>query len=355
MRIVFKIGSNLLQTEEGDIDLNFLSRLGEGIKKLKNLGDEVVLVSSGAVLSGAKRLGLKEKPSDLTLKQALSAVGQAYLMHLYDVVFSNYGLKVGQILLTRDVFQRKNEDRFRNAQRTLTKLLELGIVPIVNENDAVAVSELVFGDNDFLAVYVAFMVNADLLVIFSSAGGLRNERNEIVKEVESVEKAFRFVKGTGTSFGTGGMRSKLEATRLATTLNIPVIITGKEEDIPGLRELKTKGTFFKPSRRKLRNALKVLATMEEPKGIVVIDRGAVEAIRKGKSLLPAGVVKVEGVFGRGDAVSILNEEGLIIGKGKVNFSSEELEKIKGMKTKEVRELLGTSKDEVIHRDNMVVF
>ncbi|NPB08690.1 MAG: glutamate 5-kinase [Aquificae bacterium] len=355
MRIVFKIGSNLLQTEEGDIDLNFLSRLGEGIKKLRNYGDEVVVVSSGAVLSGAKRLGLKEKPSDLTLKQALSAVGQAYLMHLYDVVFSNYGLKVGQILLTRDVFQRKNEDRFRNAQRTLTRLLELGIVPIVNENDAVAVSELVFGDNDFLAVYVAFMVNADLLVIFSSAGGLRNDRDEVVREVEKVEEAFKFVRGTGTSFGTGGMRSKLEATRLATTLNIPVIITGKEENIPQLRKFKTKGTFFKPSRRKLRNALKVLATMEEPKGIVVVDRGAAEAIRRGKSLLPAGVVKVEGVFSRGDVVSIFNEEGLIIGKGKVNFSSEELEKIKGMKTKEVRNLLGTSKDEVIHRDNMVVF
>lgn len=355
MRIVFKIGSNLLETEEGDIDLQFLSKLAENIKKLKKLGDDVCIVSSGAVLAGAKKLKIKEKPKDLILKQALSAVGQAYLMHIYDTIFSNYGLIVSQVLLTRDIFKKNNEDRFTNAKNTLNKLLELGIIPIINENDAVAVNELVFGDNDFLAVYVAFMIGADLLVIFSSAGGLRDEEGRIIPSVERVDEAFRFVKGTGTSFGTGGMRSKLEATRLATTLNIPVIITGKEEDILKLRELKTKGTFFKPSQRKLRNALKVIATLEEPKGQVIIDKGAEEALKRGKSLLPAGVVKVEGVFKRGDVVSIVNEDGLIIGKGKVNFSSEELNKIKGLKTKEVRELLKTSKDEVIHRDNMVIF
>lgn len=355
MRIVFKIGSNLLETEEGDIDLRFLSELADGIKKLRKLGDEVCIVSSGAVLSGAKKLNIKEKPKDLVLKQALSAVGQAYLMHIYDTIFSNYGLIVSQVLLTKDIFSKDNEDRFVNAKNTLEKLLELGIIPVINENDAVAVNELVFGDNDFLAVYVSFMIGADLLVIFSSAGGLRDEEGKIIPVVEEVEKAFKFVQGTGTSFGTGGMRSKLEATRLATTLNIPVIITGKGEDILGLRELKTKGTLFKPANRKLRNALKVIATLEEPKGQIVVDKGAEEALKKGKSLLPAGIVKVEGVFKRGDVVSILNEEGLIIGKGKVNFSSEEIERIKGMKTKEVREVLKTSKDEVIHRDNMVVF
>ncbi len=355
MRIVFKIGSNLLETDDGDIDLHFLSKLAESLKKLKKLGDKVCIVSSGAVLSGAKKLNIKEKPKDLVLKQALSAVGQAYLMHIYDTIFSNYGLIVSQVLLTKDIFSKKNEDRFINAKNTLEKLLELGIIPIINENDAVAVNELVFGDNDFLAVYVSFMIGADLLVIFSSAGGLRDDKGKIIPVVEKVEEAFKFVKGTGTSFGTGGMRSKLEATRLATTLNIPVIITGKEENILGLRELKTKGTLFKPSKRKLRNALKVIATLEEPKGQIIVDRGAEEALKKGKSLLPAGVVKVEGVFKKGDIVSILNEEGLIIGKGKVNFSSEEIDRIKGLKTKEVRELLKTSKDEVIHRDNMVIF
>ncbi|NPA32247.1 MAG: glutamate 5-kinase, partial [Aquificae bacterium] len=336
MRIVFKIGSNLLQTDDGDIDLTFISRLGEGVKKLRKEGCEVLIVSSGAVLSGAKKLGLSKKPEDLILKQALSAVGQAYLMHIYDTVFSNYDLTVGQVLLTKDVFSSKRRDRFTNAKNTLEKLLELGIVPVINENDAVAVSELVFGDNDFLAVYVAFMVGADLLVIFSSAGGLRDEEERVIPLVENVEEAFRFVKGTGTSFGTGGMRSKLEATRLATALNIPVIITGKEEDIPSLKDKRTKGTLFMPSRRKLRNALKVIATLEEPKGIIVIDDGAVRALKSGKSLLPAGVVKVEGSFGRGDVVSITDERGLIIGKGKVNFSSEELKLIKGKKTSEVR-------------------
>ncbi|NPB06304.1 MAG: glutamate 5-kinase [Aquificae bacterium] len=355
MRLVFKIGSNLLQTPEGDIDLRFVAYLAEGIKRLKNRGHEVVVVSSGAVLSGAKKLGLKKKPEDLVLKQALSAVGQAYLMHLYDVVFSNYGLTVGQVLLTRDVFKKENEDRFVNAKNTLEKLLGLGIVPVVNENDAVAVSELVFGDNDFLAVYVAFMLGADLLVIFSTAGGLRDEEGRVIPTVERVEEAFKFVKGTGTSFGTGGMRSKLEATRLATALNLPVIITGKEEDLEQLVELKTKGTLFKPSGRKLRNALKVIATLEEPKGMVVVDAGAAEALKKGKSLLPAGVLRVEGSFKRGDVVSVVREDGLIIGKGRVNFSSEELKKIKGLKTHEVRKLLKTSKDEVVHRDHLVVF
>lgn len=355
MRIVFKIGSNLLETDEGDIDLGFLSKLAEGIKKFHNLGDEVLIVSSGAVLSGAKKLGVKEKPKNLTLKQALASVGQSYLMHLYDTIFSNYGLKVGQVLLTKDVFSKEKEERFKNARSTLEKLLELRVVPVINENDAVAVEELVFGDNDFLAVYVSFMVNADLLVIFSSAGGLKDEKDQVIPVVEDIEKVFKYVRGTGTSFGTGGMRSKLEATRLATTLNIPVIITGKDEDILSLRELKTKGTLFKPSKRKLRNALKVIATLEEPKGIIVIDRGAQEALKAGKSLLPAGVVSVQGNFRKGEIVSIQNEEGLIIGKGKVNFSSEEIEKIKGLKTRDVRELLKTTKDEVIHRDNMVIF
>ncbi|GAB6066617.1 glutamate 5-kinase [Aquifex pyrophilus] len=355
MRIVLKIGSNLLETPEGDIDLRFLSKLAEEIKRLKGKGYEFLIVSSGAVLSGAKKLGIREKPRDLITKQALSAVGQAYLMHLYDTVFSNYGLMVGQVLLTKDVFSAKNKDRFTNAKNTLNKLLEMGIIPVINENDAVAVSELIFGDNDFLAVYVSFTIGANLLVIFSSAGGLRDHGDRVIPVVESVEEAFKYVKGTGTSFGTGGMRSKLEATRLATTLNIPVIITGKEDSLEDIVNFKTKGTLFKPSRRKLRNALKVIATLEEPKGVIVVDEGAVKALKEGKSLLPAGIKRVEGVFNKGDVVSVVNEEGLIVGKGKVNFSSQELERIKGLKTKEVRELLKTTKDEVIHRDNMVVF
>ena len=355
MRIVFKVGSNLLQTEKGDIDLGFISKLAQSFKELKDSGDEVLLVSSGAVLCGAKKLGLKERPAELTLRQALAGIGQAYLMHLYDTVFSNYGLTVGQVLLTSDVFKKGNEDRFRNAQNTLERMLGLGVVPVVNENDTVAVSELIFGDNDFLSVYVSYMMGADLLVILSSAGGLLDPEGKVVKEVKNLEEAFSFVKGTGTEFGSGGMRSKLEATRLALSIGVPVIITGKEDDLVSVRDLKTEGTLFRPSGRRLRRKLRTIAMMEEPKGVVYIDEGAVKALKEGRSLLPAGVIKVEGNFSRGDVVSVVSPEGILVGKGKVNFSKEEIDRIKGMKGYQVKEILKTSKEEVIHRDNLVVF
>ena len=355
MRIIFKVGSNLLQTGKGDIDLGFISKLAESFKDLKDRGDEVLLVSSGAVLCGAKKLGFGERPSELTLRQALAGIGQAYLMHLYDTVFSNYGLTVGQVLLTSDVFRKENEDRFKNAQNTLERMLELGVVPIINENDTVAVSELIFGDNDFLSVYVSYMMKADLLVILSSAGGLLDKEGRVVGEVRDVEEALSLVKGTGSEFGSGGMRSKLEATRLALSIGVPVISTGKGDDLVSVRELKTKGTLFRPAGKRLRRKLKTIAMMEEPKGVVFIDEGAVKALKEGKSLLPAGVVKVEGNFSRGDVVSIMNPAGILVGKGKVNFSREEIDKVKGMKGYQVKEILGTSKEEVIHRDNLVVF
>lgn len=353
MRIVFKVGSNLLQTQRGDIDLRFISKLAESFKELKDMGDEVLLVSSGAVLCGVKRLGYQKKPSELTLRQAFAGIGQAHLIHLYDTIFQNYGLTVGQVLLTNDIFKKGNEDRLRNAQSTLEKMLDLGVIPVINENDTVAVSELVFGDNDFLSVYVSYMMKADLLVILSSAGGLLDNEGKVVSEVKNLEEAFSLVKGTGTEFGSGGMRSKLEATRLALSIGIPVIITGKEEDLVSVRYLRTKGTIFRPSGKRLRGSLKRIAMVEEPKGVIYVDDGAVEALRSGKSLLPAGVVKVEGNFSKGDVVSVMNLEGILVGKGKVNFSKEEIEKVKGMKGYQVREILG--KEEIVHRDNLVIF
>ncbi len=355
MRIVFKAGSNLLQTERGDIDLKFLSKLAETVKELRELGDEVVIVSSGAVLCGAKKMGLKERPKELTLRQVLAGIGQAYLMYLYDTVFSNYGLVVGQVLLTNDIFRKENEDRFKNAQTTLMRMLEMGVVPVINENDTVAVSELVFGDNDFLSVYVSYTIGADLLVILSSAGGLLDPEGRVVKEVQNVEEAFRYVRGTGSDFGSGGMRSKLEATRLATSIGVPVIITGKDDDLVGVRELRTRGTLFKASPRRVRRKLKSIALMEEPKGVVIVDEGAVRALREGKSLLPAGVLRVEGNFSKGDVVSVAGPDGIVVGKGKVNFSKEEIERVRGKRGYEVKKELGTHKEEVIHRDNMVIF
>ena len=354
MRLLFKIGSNLLKTDRGDIDLNFVSKLAQSVKELKELGDEVMIVSSGAVLCGTKKLGMRERPSDLITRQALSGIGQAYLMHIYDTVFSNYGLTVAQVLLTNDVFSKGNEDRFKNARSTIERMLELGVVPVINENDTVAVGELLFGDNDFLSVYVSYMMEVDLLVILSSAGGLLDSSGNVVREVRNVEEVVHYVKGTGSSFGTGGMRSKLEATRLALSIGIPVIITGKEDDFTSLRYMRTSGTLFVP-KRKVRGRLRTIAIIEEPKGAVYVDRGAVKALREGKSLLPAGVLKVEGNFSAGDVVSVMDPDGIVVAKGKVNFSREEIEAIKGLKGYQVKEILKTTKEEVIHRDNLVVF
>jgi glutamate 5-kinase len=354
MRILIKIGSNLLRTEKGDIDLNFISKIAQSVKDVKDLGDQVLIVSSGAVLCGIKKMGLKGKPSDLITRQALSGIGQAYLMHLYDTVFSNYGLTVGQVLLTNDIFSKENRNRFMNAKNTIERMLQMGVVPIINENDTVAVGELLFGDNDFLSVYVSYMMEVDLLVIMSTAGGLLDQEGKVIPEVRNLEEAFSYVKGTGSDFGTGGMRSKLEATRLALSIGIPVIITGKEDSLLDLRELRTRGTLFRPS-RKVRPKLRTIAMIEEPKGAVYIDRGAVEAIKKGKSLLPAGVIGVEGNFSAGDVVSVMDPKGIVVAKGKVNFSREEIERIKGLKGYQVKEMLGTTKEEVIHRDNLVVF
>jgi glutamate 5-kinase len=355
MRLLVKIGSNLLQTEGGDIDLRFVSSLAEGIKAVKSEGHQVIIVSSGAVLCGVKRMNMPERPTELSMKQTVSAVGQAYLMHLYDTVFSNYGLVVGQVLLTSDIFKLKNENRFINAKTTLENMLALGIVPVINENDAVAVSELVFGDNDFLSVYVSYMLEADLLVMLSTAGGLRDNQGNIVGEVRNIEEALKLVRDSGSSFGTGGMRSKLEAAKLASLLGIPVVIAGKETNLLSILEGSYRGTYIKPSQKKLRNKQKVIAMLEEPEGIIFIDEGAVKALKSGKSLLPAGILGVDGIFPEGSVVSIADPAGNFVGKGKVNFSSEVIKRIRGLKGYQVKEKLKTSKEEVIHRDNLILF
>ncbi len=353
MLLLVKIGSNLIQTEEGHIDLSFLSRFAEQVRKLKHLGHKVLIVSSGAVLCGVKKLGLSQRPTELSLKQAVAGVGQAYLMHLYDMVFSNYGLTVGQALLTADIF--KDKEKFQNAQNALQSMLSLGIVPVINENDTVAISELLFGDNDFLTVYTAHMMRADLLVIFSTAGGLLDQEGKVVQVVEDVDKVLHLVRGVNSQFGTGGMLSKITASRIAIRLGIPVVITGKEDNLIDILEGRTRGTYFRPSPKPLKEGKRALAMFEEPKGAIHIDEGAYRAIKQGKSLLPVGIKRVEGVFQRGDVVVLYDERGFLVGKGKVNFSSEEVRKVIGKRGEEVKSLLKSTSEEVIHADRLVIF
>ncbi len=352
-KIVIKVGSNLLSTPEGYIDLSFISRLSYRIKKIMDSNIKVLLVSSGAVLCGANKLGIKEKPKDLIEKQALSSVGQAYLMHIYDQIFSNYDIKVGQILLTLDIF--KDTDKFNNAKKTIENLFIKGVLPIVNENDTVAVSELIFGDNDFLAVYTAYMIEADMIIMLSTAGGLLNDKNEIIKDVKNVDEVFKYVKGVSSTFGTGGMRSKLEASRIASLMGIPVIITHRDENLEDTINMNTKGTIIYPSEKPIKSRKRIVTFISQPKGIVYIDEGAVKAIKGRKSLLPAGVIYVEGNFNKGDIVNIADREGNIVGRGKVQFSSDELKIVKGKKSKDVKKLIKNAQEEVIHADNIIVY
>ncbi|NPA13730.1 MAG: glutamate 5-kinase [Aquificae bacterium] len=358
MLVIVKIGSNLLQTAEGDIDLSFISSLAQQIKKLKKKGYKFVLVSSGAVLAGIKKLNLGRKPKTLVEKQALASIGQAYLMHLYDTVFANYNLKVSQVLLNTDVF--KNRQRYENARNTFRQLLAWDIIPIVNENDTIAVEELIFGDNDFLAAYLSIMLNPKFVIVMSTAGGIytgdpKDENSTLIREVNSPEEVLKFVKTTTSEYGSGGMKSKLEAAKIVHSLGIPLAIVGKNTPLEEVLEGKPfEGTLIKPSPKPVRGKKKLIAFIEQPKGVLYVDEGAKKALLEGKSLLAVGITKFEGSFERGDTVSLSDPEGNIFAKGKVNFSSKELKKIIGKPTREIEKLFPNRPSEVIHKDNLLL-
>ncbi|MGC8942342.1 MAG: glutamate 5-kinase [Sulfurihydrogenibium sp.] len=356
-RIVIKIGSQVLDKND-DIDTDFIKSLADQISAYPE--KEFIIVSSGAVLAGVKKLKLPSKPKTITEKQAVASVGQAYLMQIYDKIFSERKLTVGQMLLTVEGLQDRK--RYLYAKDTLNKLIEFNVVPIINENDAIAVEEIVFGDNDYLAAHVSVLADADLMVIVSTAGGLytddpSNPEAKLIEEVEDVDSAINYAKSSKSKFGTGGMRSKLEAAKVATSHSIPVMIVPKTEKlIHSIFSLEKIGTFIHPSKHKKMSGKKSwLALLSSPKGRVVVDKGAEKALKEGKSLLPGGIKDVEGIFNPKDTVAIVNEEGIIIGKGIVKIGYKELKKIKGLKTEEASKVLGKNIDEVIHRDNLVIY
>jgi len=356
-KIVIKIGSQILE-KEGSIDTDFLKNLSENIRLLKD--KDILIVSSGAVLAGSKKLGLKQKPKTITEKQAVASVGQAYLMQIYDRIFSEKGLIVGQVLLTVEGLRERK--RYILAQNTLNKLVDMDVIPVINENDTIAVEEIVFGDNDFLAAHVSVLFDADLLIILSTAGGVytgdpKQKNTKLLKEIKSIDDVIRFAGASTSKFGTGGMRSKLEAAKISVSHGIPVVIAPKKNDvILEITRGNLKGSFIYPEKKeKLSRKKSWIKLLSAPKGKIVIDKGAEMAIRSGKSLLPAGVKDVEGIFYKNDVVAIIDEEGKIIGKGIVNFNYRDLKKIKGKRSSEVENRLGIKFTEVIHRDNLVVF
>jgi len=361
-RLVVKVGSGVIAHPQGGLREEVVSGLALDLADLRNQGMEVILVSSGAVAAGIGVLGLQGRPKSIPAKQACAAVGQAHLIWAYERHFERWGQKVAQVLLTRDDLEHRR--RYLNARNALFTILKMGVIPIINENDTVMVEEIKFGDNDNLSALVAMMAEADLLVILSTVEGLytcdpSRGGASLLREVRSINGELGKCDVSGlSSVGTGGMASKVEAIKKVVASGIPAVIARGDEPRVLWRILEGEevGTFFLPREERLVGRKMWIGYTLQPVGSLVIDDGAVEAlVRRGKSLLPRGVLEVRGAFEMGDPVSCLDKDGREVARGLVNYSSPEIEKIKGVHSSKIQEVLGYHhSDEVIHRDNLVV-
>jgi glutamate 5-kinase len=359
-RVVVKVGSSSLTHPGGGIDADRIAAVVQVISATRAAGRQVILVTSGAVAGAMGPLGLKARPQDLATQQAAASVGQGALMALYADEFRARGLVVGQVLLTaHDIVRRAG---YRNAQRTMYRLLELGVVPIVNENDTVATEELRFGDNDRLAALVAHLVHADALVLLSDVPGLydgapSHPQSQLIGEVaDPMTLASVDVSRRGTSgLGSGGMRTKIEAAQVAAGAGIPVLLAAAEDAGPALAG-EPVGTFFHPTGKRVPTRLLWLAHAASSEGSLELDPGAVTAVvDRRKSLLPAGIRSVRGEFAAGDPVDLLDENGRVVARGLVNFDSTELPGLLGRSTRELAAELGSAYErEIVHRDDLVV-
>ena len=366
-RVVIKVGSSILSRQDG-VNVESVERLARDMAALRagsqERGKEIVLVSSGAVAAGLGRLGIQlERSRTIPSKQAAAAVGQIALMALYEQAFSRHGAHVGQILLTHD--DVADRGRYLNAKHTVQTLLENGVLPIVNENDSVAVEEIEFGDNDNLSALVAVLIEADLLVILSDVEGLYecdprlHADARLVSLVERCDDALSYTTGAAGPLGRGGMTSKIQAARKAALSGIPTIIADGRHDtsLPAVfsSDIPT-GTLFLPVSDRITSRKHWIAYTLKPVGSLQLDAGAVDAVRRaGRSLLPAGVREVRGTFGVGDCVACVDDRGHEFARGLVNYHSAALEQIKGLKTSQIEQILGYKvSDEVIHRDDLAL-
>lgn len=347
-RVVVKLGTGILTDAANRVDPAQMEQLVAQIAGLQQRGLEVVLVSSGAVGSGMGVLGFEKRPKTLDGLQACAAAGQVKLMAAYDRMFAAHGISVAQVLLTHD--DLKHQERHLNARQTLVALLERGVVPVINENDAVSYTELKFGDNDRLSALVASLLPADLLILLTTVAGVienfGTDQARLITTVETIDATLReHAKGTTAMTATGGMATKIEAARIATRSGIPMIIAaGRERDtLRRVMAAEEVGTIFVPRPAKLRGRKRWIAFFHKPKGTLVVDDGAKTALRDGgKSLLPPGVKRCEGDFSKGDVVMICDPEGTEFARGIAEFDSPE---IRGNTLKRV---------EVVHRDNLVI-
>lgn len=359
-RIVVKVGSSSLSSAEGGLNGERVDTLVDALAAARARGDEIVLVSSGAIAAGLAPLSLPRRPRDLATQQAAASVGQGALIGRYAQRFAHHDLVVGQVLLTADDVTRRSH--YRNAYQTFARLLELGVVPIVNENDTVATSEIRFGDNDRLAALVSHLVHADLLVLLSDVDGLydgdpRREGALVVKDVhgEADIAQLDIVRPSASAIGTGGMVTKIEAARIATGAGIPVLLTSAPQAAAAL-EGDAVGTRFHPTGRRRPTRLLWLAHASNTKGGVHLDAGAVRALTgRNASLLPAGITGVSGTFVAGDPVDLIGPDDAVIARGIVNYDSAELPSLLGRSTRELAAELGAEYErEVVHRDDMMM-
>ena len=358
-RVVVKVGSSSLTGADGRLSVPALRSLVDVLAERRAAGGQLVLVSSGAIAAGLAPLGLTARPRDLATAQATASVGQGLLVQRYSEAFAAHGLLVGQVLLTaEDVIRRSH---YKNAQRALSRLLDLGVVPIVNENDTVATDEIRFGDNDRLAALVSHLVHADALVLLSDVdalydrpparpGATRISEVRSAADLEGVE-----IGGRGSAVGTGGMMTKLDSVAIATASGIPVVLTSVALAASALAG-ETVGTWFAATGGRASTRRLWLAHAARTSGRLILDDGAVRAVvERGTSLLPAGITRVEGAFKAGDPVELAAEDGRVIARGLVSYSAAELPRLLGRSTRELREALGAGYDrEVVHRDDLVL-
>lgn len=361
-RIVVKVGSNVLTAENG-LNLKSIRSISTQICGLIADGMEVILVSSGAMASGIRKVGLSRRPDEIPKRQAVAAVGQAGLIMAYEKAFASHKKKVAQVLLINE--DLANRQRYLNARNTLNTLLTWQIVPIINENDTVMTEEIQFGDNDMLAASITLLMDADMLINLTDIDGLYNKDPrtnsdaDLLPVVSRIDKKIEKLASTiPGALGRGGMQSKIKAAKRLNTAGVPMIIANglKTGILKKLFAGKDHGTFFIPRSEKLASRKRWIGFNLKPQGAVVLDDGAVAAIlRRGKSLLSSGIVEVKGEFNVGAAVEFCTAAGEALGVGLANYCAADIRRIKGLKSNQIAKRLGAKPfDEVIHRDNLVI-
>ena len=361
--VVVKVGTNVLTRADGALEPARLQLLADQLQRLRASGRKVALVSSGAIGAGVGRLGLSKRPADLRQLQACAAIGQSFLMRVYEDCLARHGIPTAQLLLTAGDFDSR--PRYLNARNTIVTLFEWGCLPIINENDTVSVAEIRFGDNDHLAAMVTNLLQAPLLILLSVVDGLysadpgADPNAHLLTTVPHIDGAIMEKAGDSRSaLGSGGMRSKLRAARLATVAGESVIMAnGNRPDVlDAIFRAEPVGTLFLPHSSTLPAWKRWLGYTARPRGRLIVDEGARRAVQEqGRSLLPIGVVQVQGAFGKGDVVSLCDADGVEFARGLTNYSAAAADKLRGLRTEKIREVMGTFPyEEVVHRDNLVV-